>query len=142
VWRAVKPATNAAPATNCVARYWHCWPLCSYERLGEQTRFRTLMLWPLRHSAPIAREYAPLWTLYTHSAAGQNTDDEVLWGLMRRQRRGAEQSRFSVFPLVEWSRDQRATDQREWNLLKGLVGYERTGTNAQLRLLWRLKLGL
>ena len=143
-WHATPPAATPAtpPATNCVARYWHLWPLCSYERLGEQSRFRTLMLWPLRHSAPIEREYAPLWTLYTHTTAGDKADDELLWGLVRRQRRGDEQSRFSLFPLVEWSHDQRDAGQREWNLLKGLIGYERTGTNRTLRLLWWGRIGL
>ena len=63
------------------------------ERVGDQSRFRTLLLWPLRHTAPVEREYAPLWTIYQHTRAGANTDDEVLWGLFRHQRRGATAGR-------------------------------------------------
>ncbi|MCX7009077.1 MAG: hypothetical protein NTY53_17820, partial [Kiritimatiellaeota bacterium] len=102
-WRAEKPKRTpqpeaapspsvvtapAAPATNCVARYWQFWPLCNYERVGEQSRFRTLMLWPMRHSAMIEREFAPIWTLYQHQRAGQSSSDEILWGLVRRSNRG------------------------------------------------------
>ena len=130
------------PATNCMARYWHIWPLCDYERCDVQSRFRALKLWPLRHSAMVEREFAPIWTLYQHTRAGENSSDELLWGFVRRQNRGAEASRFSVFPLVEWGHDDHATGTREWSLLKGLVGYERDGAQSNLRLLWFIKLGL
>ena len=130
------------PATNCVLRYWHVWPLCDYERSGEQSRFRVLKLWPLRHSAMVEREFAPIWTLYQHLRAGASSSDELLWGVVRRQNRGDEASRFSLFPLVEWNHDDQAAGRREWNLLKGLVGYEREGADAHLRLLWFIKLGL
>ena len=141
-WRAEKPTVAAPapqplpPATNCVTRYWHLWPLCAYERFGTQSRFRTLMLWPMRHSGSMEREYTPFWTLYTHITAGDNADDEFLWGLIRRQRRGTESNRFSLFPLVEWGHDQSGVGTSEWNLLKGLIGYERDGTNTTVRLLW------
>ena len=125
-----------------MTRYWHVWPLCDYERIDAQSRFRALKLWPLRHSAMIEREFAPIWTLYQHTTAGTNSSDELLWGFLRRQNRGDEASRFSLFPLVEWSHDDQGETTRDWHLLKGLVGYERTGTNANLRLLWFIKLGL
>ena len=82
------------------------------------------------------REYTPFWTLYTHITAGDNADDEFLWGLIRRQRRGTESNRFPLFPLVEWGHDQSGVGTSEWNLLKGLIGYERDGTNTTVRLLW------
>lgn len=136
-WQAKKTPENASlPATNCVARYWQVWPLCDYERSGDQARFRMLKLWPLRHTAPIEREYAPIWTLYQHVVAGDNTDDEFLWGLVRHQRRGNVSSHGSIFPLVEWNRDRRGTGAHDWNLLKGLLGYEDDGTNSAVRLLW------
>ncbi len=155
-WKAAKPpregerprepqqvlAPPPPPATNCVVRYWHFWPLCDYERIDAQSRFRALKLWPMRHSAMIEREFAPIWTLYQHTRAGENSSDELLWGLVRRQNRGDEASRFSLFPLVEWGHDDKAAGTSSWNLLKGLVGYEREGTNANLRLLWFIKLGL
>ena len=143
-WRAARPPPAAPPdtpaVTNCVSRYWHLWPLCSYERLGDQARFRSLFLWPLRRTAPVEREYAPVWTIYQHTRAGGNADDEVLWGLLRHQRRGATAGRTALFPLVEWSYD-RETQSRDWALLKGLVGYERAGPRKAVRVLWFLRFG-
>ena len=74
----------------------HFWPLCDYERIDAQSRFRALKLWPLRHSAMVEREFAPIWTLYQHTTAGANSSDELLWGLVRRQNRGDEASRVQI----------------------------------------------
>ena len=140
-WSAAKPPPPTAtpappPATNCVTRYWHFWPFCVYERVGDQARFRTLKLWPMQHSAMIEREYAPIWTLYQHTRAGANSSDELLWGLVRRSNRGTDQGHFSLFPLVEWDHDDRGNGTLDWNLLKGLIGYKNDGTNSAIRLLW------
>jgi hypothetical protein len=137
----LKMAEANAAVTNCAYRYWHFWPLCEYLRQGDQSRFRLLKLWPKRYGSMIEREFAPLWTLYQRQHAGQNSSDELLWGLVRRSSRGEEQSRFSLFPIVEWGHDDKEQNGG-WNLLKGLVGYEHEGTNSYLRLLWFLKLGL
>lgn len=88
---------GAEPATagRTTARYWKVWPLAAYRREGETVRFRVLALWPLKHSPPIERNYAPFWSLYTHTRTADVVEDEVLWGLWRRRREGL-QSRTRV----------------------------------------------
>ncbi|MFH0953576.1 MAG: hypothetical protein V1873_04535 [Verrucomicrobiota bacterium] len=119
-----------------VSRYFKLWPLFRYQREGSARHFRFLELWPLRHTAPVERCYAPLWTLYSHAAVGDSVGNEVLWGLYRSSRRGSEERSVSLFPLAEWSRDSRGEGRREWAVLKGLVGYRREGTQRTLRVLY------
>lgn len=124
-----------------VARYHKLWPLLSYQTDGDARRFRTLELWPLRNTGPIERCYAPFWTLYCHTARGDSFDDELLWGLYRHQRRGHDHRFVSVFPVVDWTIDHRGEGAFSWNLLKGLVGYERRGTQRTVRVLYWLRFG-
>lgn len=121
-----------------VYRDWMLWPLMSYYREGDQTTFRCLNLWPLRHTRPIERSYAPIWTLLSHHATGDSADDEFLWGLYRRQRIGDQRNYMSLFPLVSWDRDDRNGHRFEWQLLKGLIGYERQDTQRTFRVLYLL----
>jgi hypothetical protein len=130
-----------APARP-TGRYVKVWPLFSYERQDDQRRFRTLALWPARNPGPVERSWAPLWTLYDGKKAGPNADTEVLWGLYRRQRRGAEYRYHSLFPLYQAERRQEAgREGRAWSVLKGLVGYQREGTQKSVRLLYFIRLG-
>jgi hypothetical protein len=128
-------------AAACEARYFKLWPLLSYRREGDRRRFRTLALWPLKESGPVERSYAPLWTLFSHTAVGEAADTEFLWGCYRRCRRGPDYRSFSLFPLVSSLRDEGAADRREWSVLKGLVGYERRGAQKRWRLLYFLRFG-
>lgn len=144
--RAVPPRPlgldDPVPRGQVSARYQKIWPLWSYQQAGDETRFRMLALSPLRESGPIERNYAPLWTLLQSTRLEEASETEVLWGLIRRQRDGEEQAYTSIFPLANWERDERGDDPvRRWSLLKGLLGYERHGTNRQYRLLYVLRWG-
>ncbi len=144
--RAVPPRPleldDPVPRGEVVSNYQKIWPLLSYQREGDESRFRLLALSPLRESGPIERNYAPLWTLLQNTRVDDASETEVLWGLFRRQREGDEQAYTSVFPLVNWERDDRADEAvRRWSVLKGLLGYERHGTNRQYRLLYVLRWG-
>jgi len=121
--------------------YRKIWPVFSYRREGNESFFRTLELWPLRTPAPMERLYAPLWTLYSRTALGENADHELLWGLYRQRRRGEEVFSSALFPVWEWRRDDRDEEKREFNILKGLVGYSREGTQKQFRVLYFLRFG-
>ena len=124
-----------------VSRYHKLWPLMSYEREDDNKRFRCLDLWPLRNTGSVEREYAPIWTLYSHSVVGGSCDDELLWGLYRNRKRGNDFRSVSLFPLASWTRDDRDTERREWSLLKGLVAYEQEGTQTSWRVLYFLRIG-
>jgi len=118
------------------------WPLGSYRREGEESRFRAPDLWPVRDIPVVERNWAPLWTLYARTRMEDDLDSELLWGLYRHRRRGEEKSYTSIFPLLEWKRDDREEEDRfRWSLLKGLIGYEREGDNRRLRLLYLLRIG-
>ncbi len=117
------------------------WPLMSYRREGDRRSLKMLDVWLMSDSAAINKLYAPFWTVFTHTAAGDAADTEFLWGFYRHQRRGAGFRYVSVFPLYSWRRDDRTEEVREWSFLKGLVGYRRKGTHRSVRLLYFLRLG-
>jgi len=130
---------DGGDAVERTGNYWKLWPLMSWEREGDRTRFRTLELWPLRATEPMERNYAPLWRLYQHRRSETGLEQELLWGLMRSARdEAAETSRFSLFPVYEQSR---GGAEREWTLLKGLLGYKSTPQGKSFRLLWLFEPG-
>lgn len=94
------------------SRYWKIWPLVSWERDGDKSRFRTLELWPLRHTPGIERNWAPWWTLYRRENDAGTVSHHLLWGVYR-QTRGPKDF--------------------EWSLLKGFAGYKRTPTGHRYR---------
>ena len=116
------------------------WPLYSYRREGDESRFRTLELWPFSPSAAVERNWAPLWTLWSHTRLGEASDTEVLWGLYRDTRRPGAAHRVSLFPLFETAGDP-AAEARSWSVLKGLVGRERVGSQVRWRLLYFMTFG-
>lgn len=128
------------PESPSLARRHKVWPLYSYRREGEASRFRFVELWPFADAPSVDRNLAPLWTLYSRYANKGNVDTEILWGLYRNQKR-AEHGRYvSLFPLFDYRRDDQVDQpRRSWNILKGLIGYEREGERHTYRFLYLLK---
>lgn len=132
---------DAPPGTPPLARSHKLWPVYSYKRDGDESRFRVLELWPFGESAPVERNWAPFWSLYTRETAGEgNRDAELLWGLYRNRARADGGRFFSIFPLVEWSKE-RDGGPTEWSILKGLIGGEREDSRRSWRLLYFLRFG-
>ena len=68
-------------------------------------------------------------------AHGADRDLDAFWGLYRGTRRADGARAVSVFPL--WRHERAAEDAaRRWSVLKGLIAYDRTATNRQMRFLW------
>jgi hypothetical protein len=140
------PAAAAAPAAGEVqpaagevaARTLKVWPLFSYQRANDYYRFRFPSLCPVRDFPVIERNYAPLWTLYTRSACGAVTEDELLWGLVQYRRSEEGLLKTSLFPLFSVERAQ-AGAPTEWSVLKGLIGRERDGDQNRIRLLYFIR---
>ena len=122
------------------SRYFKFWPLVSYRREDDSSRFRMLALWPLKQTPGVERNWAPLWSLYARERVGDATESELLWGLYRR-RKGSQESRLSVFPLLQTETNETGDGSRRWSLLYGLLGYNRSGTHNQFQLLYFLKFG-
>lgn len=117
------------------------WPLMNYRRKDGISQFRTLDLWPLAENAHVDLNWAPLWTLYSRTWAGDKLDSRLFWGLYRHQRRGDDASYVSVFPFFSWRHDAEEAHFRGWSILKGLLGREETDHGAAWRLLYFLRLG-
>jgi hypothetical protein len=130
--------SDEKPSGEIVGRYNKFWPLYSYRRQGDESRFRVLELWPFAEAPAVERNWAPFWTLYSRTGAGVHRDSELLWGLYRNQKRGSWSRYVSLFPLVEWKRDDYSGNLRRWALLKGLVGYESRDSRKRVRLLYFL----
>jgi hypothetical protein len=102
--------------------YWKIWPLMSWQREGDISRFRMLELWPLKNTAPLERNWTPLWTLYKRTNTDGVVRKDVLW--------------------FGWHSEQNpSADCKEWSLLKGLAAYKKDGDKKSLRLLYLLNFG-
>jgi hypothetical protein len=124
-------ATRVQPARSvCV------WPLFDYDRTGDRSRVRVLDLWPPRNTPGIERNLAPLWTLYRFEKTELGREHELLWGLAHWERSATGVSSGSVFPLTSWATDGTAGTVRRWDVLKGLMGYERQGSARRYRALY------
>ena len=122
---------------------WYCklWPLISYRREAADRRLRLLELWPFKDSPPVERSWARLWTIYEYRADGECAESELLWGMYRHQRRGRSSCYWSLFPLFDMEKRKDEDGLLRWNILKGLVGYERRGSSRRVRLLYVIRLG-
>ena len=133
------PAADAAPtnAPPVLARRTKLWPLVSRQWDAETATARTrlLDLWPAGRPPAVERSWAPLWTVLDYRVRGADRDLDVLWGLYRDARRGGGARAVSLFPL--WRHERASEDSsRRWSVLKGLLAYDRTATNRQMRFLW------
>ena len=100
---------------DVTSKYWKLWPLMSWERNAEKSRFRTLELWPARNTPGIERNWAPWWTLYRRVNDEGEIGHHVLWGMYRQKK---------------------SPEHFEWSLLKGLAGYKNTENNRRYRFLF------
>ncbi|MDF7824971.1 hypothetical protein P4B35_13195 [Pontiellaceae bacterium B12227] len=111
----VTKAVKEYETGDVMSRYWKLWPLMSWERNAEKSRFRTLELWPLRNTPGIERNWAPWWTLYRRVNVEGEIGHHVLWGIYRQKK---------------------SPEHFEWSLLKGLAGYKNTENNRRYRFLF------
>lgn len=119
--------------------YYRLWPLFSYLREGEQSRFRVPDLWFAKNTPPIERTWVPLWTLYSRQRAEGEVAHELLWGLWRHVRYANGTSAGQLFPL--WSWDQRS-ETRSWSLAAGLLKVSDDDGMRRMRCLYLFDLPL
>lgn len=127
--------------TNTVSGMEPCrsvclWPLFDYDRTGDRARVRVIDLWPPQNTPGIERNLAPLWTLYRFERTPRGQEHEILWGLAHWERTASGVKSGSVFPVATWATDGAAGTVRRWDVLKGLVGYERHGNARRFRALY------
>ena len=137
------PAAAPAGPPRVTANRTKLWPAYSriYDLEQASYRLRLLDLWPAGHPPPVERSWAPLWTVLDYRVRGADSDLDVFWGLYRATRREAGARAFSLFPL--WRHERTGGDAaRRWSVLKGLIAYDRTATNRQVRFLWLGRISL
>lgn len=100
---------------DVTSRYWKLWPLMSWERNDETSRFRMLELWPIRNTLGLERNWTPFWTLYKREESQGVVNRRLLWGLYS-QTTGEKQT--------------------EWSLLKGFAGYKNNNNKHSIHLLF------
>lgn len=105
-----------------VSTYWKLWPLMSWQRDGETSRFRMLELWPIKNTAPVERNWAPLWTLYKRTSNEGVVRKDALW-------------------FIWHSEKESSADRKEWSLLKGLLAYKQQADKRSVRVLYVLRFG-
>ena len=67
-------------------------------------------------------------------------EDEILWGLFRWRRNKSKDHDLQIFPIYHDSKQtDNKTTHRKWNILYGLIGYERNGLQKQYKILYVLK---
>lgn len=120
-------------------RYVSVWPLLSYNRQESNTVVRMLDLWPFRDTAPVERNLAPWWTVFSRYRSDEGTGGRVLWGLARWSTSYDGRRYRSVFPLVSIESAAGEKGFREWNVLKGAAGYRRDVDGGTFRLLYFLR---
>ena len=135
---------SVAAVTNVTHRYVSVWPLVSYDRTKNETkRVRIPDLWPFRDTPPIERNLSPLWTVYGYERTPMGRENKILWGMARWGVESNGISYGSVFPLASWGHESRKNTERDWEFLKGLLGYRRDESGKAWRALymihWRTK---
>ena len=133
-----RPAASNAAAPVVSKRVFKLWPLFSYHREKDCKRLHLLSLCPLKDFVPIERNYASLWTIYSHAACGPIREDELLWGWLRYRRQPDKLLKASLFPLLEFSREG-AAGELEWLFLKGLLGSESIDGRKRFRMFYLLR---
>lgn len=119
-----------------VASHLQFWPLWRYEREANISRTAVLALWPYRNQAPIDRNFAPFWTLYTCERQAAAVRHEAFWGWFKLGHDTPHATHFSLVPLVDYDA---TADRYGFSLGKGLIAWGREGDRACGRLLWFIK---
>lgn len=105
-----------------VSSSWRVWPLVSRQTDENGSRFRLLELWPVKNSAPVERNWSPLWTLYSRVEQNGAVKKNLLWFAWNSER-------------------SREKNYSEWSLLKGLVSCKKEAGSRSGRFLYLFKFG-
>jgi hypothetical protein len=128
--------TVAGNQDKFVATKKHLWPLYSYWKHQDGTQQLQILsiLEPLfPNNETIRKLYSPLFSFYRYQElAPDHKDVDILFSLIHYERR-TEHARFDIGPFFNYFESQETT---KYELLKGLLGYERIDGRKYIRLLW------
>lgn len=130
--------------SSVVDRYMCVWPLGSYERIQDGgKRVRVPDLWPFRNTPAIERNLTPWWTLYRYEQTAVGHETDILWGLIHWGSTTNGAAHCSIFPLASWGCGTAEGTTKNWDFLKGMLGYRHDVSGTEWRVLyfinWRTK---
>jgi hypothetical protein len=133
---------TVGPEESFVATKKHLWPLYSYWKRNDGVRQLQILslLEPLfPNNETIRKLYSPLFSVYRYQELNPDHKDvEILFSLIHFERR-PEHERLDIGPIFNYFESESFT---KYELLKGLLGYERVDGRKYLRLLWfRIHIG-
>ncbi len=64
------------------------WPLFSYQRDGDCSRFRIFEFWPGKQMEQWERNWAPLFSVFSRNKTKDSVETNLLWGLYRNTQAG------------------------------------------------------
>ena len=104
----------------------------------RHTRF--LALYPMRKSAGVERNLAPLWTLYEYQREEDRRQHDLLWGLWQYKATAETTRKVSLFPFFSYRRGDPDSQGKRLDILTGLFGRETAADGTRkTRLLWFLR---
>ncbi len=131
---------NWGETDEVLARNLKIWPVMNYLRKDDSCHLGFLSLWPFRSTGNVERNYGRLWTIYSHDRVGNTKEDNLFWGLFRWRRDNTGNKDMRLFPIYSSNKQiSEGSDSRKWNILYGLLGYEREGLQKKCRLLYFIK---
>ena len=121
--------------------YKTVWPLFSTAKQGDTMRHtRFLALYPMRKSAGVERNLAPLWTLYEYQREEDRRQHDLLWGLWQYKATAETTRKVSLFPFFSYRREDPDSQAKRLDILTGLFGRETAADGTRkTRLLWFLR---
>jgi hypothetical protein len=119
---------------------WQAWPVVKYRHETDGTHVEFPSIFPFTNWGPWERSYGPFFRLFQYDGATDGTQSwRLLWRLVRVDS-GPDKRYVEVTPLFDVHTQGGAEPQVHWNLLKGLVGYERTPQGREYRLFYFMTL--
>jgi hypothetical protein len=121
---------------------WQVWPLAKYRYAADgEARFEAPSVLPVRHLLEFDRHLGHFFRIFEfHRTAGGDRSWRFLWRVVRLDK-GPKARYLGVWPLFSVYKREGKAGKSRWQVLKGLIGHERTGAQRRWRILYFVKLG-
>lgn len=120
---------------------WQVWPLAKYRNDVKEGHLELPSIFPFRYHAELERNFGPFFRLFEYRRTSEGLRSwRVLWRFLRVDK-GARDSYLGIWPLFSIHGRKGKVSEHRWNVLKGLVGYERVGEERRWRILYFVRFG-
>ena len=121
---------------------WQLWPLMKCRRGPDRAlEVEFPSVFPFRYHAEFERNLAPLFRVCRFRRAASGHWSWRVWHRLIRVDNGPRDRYVEIMPLFDIHQRRGQGAECRWNVLKGLIGYERTGARTRWRLLYFIRIG-